>query len=164
MEILKNATFVRNLAISLVLVLTSSAAFGLGRLSVLMTEKEPISIENFSSGVFDGSSTLPISLATTSTSRGGGQTTTPKKAAVLTPPALPKPVQSVETIPPKLSSPSSSTNSEKAGLVASKTGKSYYFPWCGIVKRIKPENRITFNSKAEAAKAGYKPGNCAGLQ
>ncbi len=49
-------------------------------------------------------------------------------------------------------------------VVGSKSGKKYYFPWCGTVKRIKPENQVKFASISEAKKAGFTPGgNCKGL-
>lgn len=49
-------------------------------------------------------------------------------------------------------------------VVASKNGKSYYFASCAGAKRILDENKITFSSKIEAEKAGYKPAqNCKGL-
>lgn len=41
--------------------------------------------------------------------------------------------------------------------VASKGGDKYHKPSCAIVGNIKPENKITFKSKAAAEKAGYKP-------
>lgn len=48
--------------------------------------------------------------------------------------------------------------------VASKNGTSYHLPNCPGAKQIKPENKIEFNSKEEAEKAGYKPAaNCPGL-
>lgn len=50
-------------------------------------------------------------------------------------------------------------------VIGSKTGKKYYYPWCGSLKRVKEENRITFASIEEAKSAGYTPaGNCAGLK
>lgn len=50
-------------------------------------------------------------------------------------------------------------------VIGSKSGKKYYFPWCGTVKRIKPENQIHFVSIEEARKAGFTPGgNCKGLK
>ena len=50
-------------------------------------------------------------------------------------------------------------------VIGSKTGKKYYYPWCGTVKRIKEENQVTFASIAEARSSGYLPGgNCKGLK
>lgn len=49
-------------------------------------------------------------------------------------------------------------------LVASKSGKKYYYPWCGGVQKIKEENRIYFASKTEAEARGYTPSStCKGL-
>lgn len=49
-------------------------------------------------------------------------------------------------------------------VVASKTGKAYYLPWCGGVKRIKDENKVWFDSAQAAQAAGYIPAkNCKGL-
>ena len=52
-----------------------------------------------------------------------------------------------------------------ASVIGSKTGMKYYFPWCGELKRIKPENKIVFSSTEEALALGYSPaGNCKGLK
>lgn len=40
-------------------------------------------------------------------------------------------------------------------VVASKTGKKYYYPWCATARRIKEENKVTFENAAAAEKAGY---------
>ncbi len=53
---------------------------------------------------------------------------------------------------------------EDGPVIGSKSGKKYYFPWCGTVKRIKPENQVHFDSIASAKLAGFTPGgNCKGL-
>ena len=50
-------------------------------------------------------------------------------------------------------------------VIGSKSGKKYYFPWCGTVKRIKPENQVHFTSIEVAKAAGFTPGgNCKGLK
>lgn len=50
------------------------------------------------------------------------------------------------------------------GYVASKNGTAYHFPWCPGALTMKEENKIYFETKEEAEKAGYKPaGNCKGL-
>ena len=55
--------------------------------------------------------------------------------------------------------------SQAGEVIGSKTGKKYYFPWCGTVNRIKPENQIHFASVEEARAAGYVPAaNCKGLK
>ncbi len=48
--------------------------------------------------------------------------------------------------------------------VASRSGTKYHLPWCSGALRIKEENKIWFDSKAEAEVAGYEPAaNCKGL-
>lgn len=50
-------------------------------------------------------------------------------------------------------------------VVASRSGKAYYFPWCGGADRITAQNKVWFQSEAAAKKAGYAPAkNCKGLQ
>lgn len=47
------------------------------------------------------------------------------------------------------------------GYVASKTGAKYHLPWCSGAQRIKEENKIYFETKEAAERAGYQPaGNC----
>ena len=48
--------------------------------------------------------------------------------------------------------------------LASKTGNSFYLPWCIGAKKIKESNKIWFNTREEALAAGYhKATNCTGL-
>lgn len=48
--------------------------------------------------------------------------------------------------------------------VAARSGSAYYFPWCSGVSRIRPDNRVWFESEATARKAGYAPAKgCDGL-
>jgi hypothetical protein len=62
-------------------------------------------------------------------------------------------------------SASSSTPIALGGeVVASRSGKSYHFPWCPGAETIKESNRIWFKDESEAKKRGYTPaGNCTGL-
>lgn len=49
-------------------------------------------------------------------------------------------------------------------FVASKNSTVYHFPWCSGAKRIAEKNKIWFDSKEDAEKAGYRPAkNCKGL-
>ncbi len=48
----------------------------------------------------------------------------------------------------------------KGKFVASKWGKYFYSPTCKEAERIKPKNRVWFNSWEKAEKAGYKPHRC----
>jgi len=48
--------------------------------------------------------------------------------------------------------------------VASKSGTKFYLPWCGGVKAIKEANKVWFATKAAAIAAGYAPAaNCKGI-
>lgn len=48
--------------------------------------------------------------------------------------------------------------------VGSKNGTVYHLPHCSGAKRIKEENKITFDTKEEAEAAGYRPAaNCKGI-
>lgn len=46
------------------------------------------------------------------------------------------------------------TNLATGNIVASKNGKRYYYPNCGGINRIKPENRIYFETKEQAEAKG----------
>ena len=51
------------------------------------------------------------------------------------------------------------------GVVASKSGTKYHFPWCAGAQSIKESNKVWFASTAQARAAGYEPAsNCKGLQ
>ena len=51
------------------------------------------------------------------------------------------------------------------GVVASKAGSKYHFPWCAGAQAIKESNKIWFESTEEARKEGYtKASNCKGLE
>lgn len=58
-----------------------------------------------------------------------------------------------------------SSTVEPAGrVVASKSGKTFYYPWCSGRNRIKPENERWFDDSEQALKYGLKPAkNCLGL-
>jgi hypothetical protein len=59
----------------------------------------------------------------------------------------------------------SNLSGKEGAYVGAKSGKSYYFPWCGSVKRIKSGNLVWFQDRAVAEAKGYKPaGNCHGLK
>lgn len=64
-----------------------------------------------------------------------------------------------------IESVSGSTEVKASGLlVASKNSTKYHFPWCSGAQRISEKNKIWFDSKEEAEKAGYTPAsNCKGL-
>jgi hypothetical protein len=41
-------------------------------------------------------------------------------------------------------------------IIVSKSGTKYYFSHCGGVNRIKPENRVFFDSEKDAIEGGYE--------
>lgn len=47
--------------------------------------------------------------------------------------------------------------------VASKTGSTYFFPWCPLAVKIAVANRVYFKSRASAESAGYHAGRCNGM-
>lgn len=52
-------------------------------------------------------------------------------------------------------------NSISGGVVGSKNGTKYHFPYCPGAKQIKEENKISFQSAADAEASGYTlAGNC----
>ena len=50
-------------------------------------------------------------------------------------------------------------------VIASRSGSTYYFPWCSGAAKITPQNQRVFASAEDAKKAGLRPAkNCTGLQ
>lgn len=125
----------QDLYIAVLIFLVGMTSFGLGRLSILWPKKEPIRIDQVGeNGQVDKSSA------------SGG----------LVPPINNFTKRSDLTASPILSS--------RGRYVASKSGTAYHYPWCQGALKIKEENKVWFNTKEEAEKAGYKPaGNCEGL-
>ncbi len=108
-----------DLYIALIIFLVGISGFGLGRLSMLMNQKEPLRIEK---------------------------------------PQNTDPIQSSQTNSAII------TATQKGKYIASKSGKTYYFPWCSGAQKIKEENKIWFQTKEEALSRGLKAaGNCDGL-
>lgn len=67
--------------------------------------------------------------------------------------------------PSAVSAAAINSNTSSSGkVVASKNGTKYHFPWCSGAKNISEANKIFFDTKEEAEKAGYtKASNCKGL-
>lgn len=120
-----------------IVLLTATGAFGLGLLAHAQMGTPPkgdgLWIENLAPEVMKGA----VSAPSTPVSE------TIKKAVV---------VPAVHTTQSAAVVISIHTSGE---VVAAKTGKSYYPPSCGSVKRIKEENKVWFKSAAEAQAAGY---------
>jgi hypothetical protein len=70
------------------------------------------------------------------------------------------------TNPVTIGSTSRSKSTETAKMfVASKSGNAYYLPTCATAQRIADKNKIWFESKEAAEKAGYLPAkNCKEMQ
>lgn len=102
-----------------------AASFGLGRLSAVWPEKEPLRIENDETRMTnEGKSNPPDSAF------GIGH----------------------------------SSFAPAGQYVASRNGSSYHLPSCPGALQIKDENKVWFQTRGEAERAGYKPaGNCPGL-
>ncbi len=124
----------------LLIIVVSSIAFALGRLSVLEARHTPVQIIN---GLESITTTLSV-----------GQNSHQTGLVVQATAEAAKPIE--ERV---ISAP------QNGEVIGSKSGKKYYFPWCGTVKRIKPENQVHFESISEAKVAGYTPGGgCKGLK
>ncbi|MGA1046697.1 MAG: hypothetical protein ACO3UU_01710 [Minisyncoccia bacterium] len=61
-------------------------------------------------------------------------------------------IKSDQTITKPIDNTASTVATDK--IVASKNGKRYYYPNCGGINRIKPENRIYFDTKEQAEAKG----------
>lgn len=123
----------RELIIALVIILVGLGSFGLGRLSSILPQKEPITITKWGNPLEEGKGARE--------SQNGAV----KGASEAPGGAAPDPIT-------------------QGKYVASRKGTSYHFPWCPGAKQIKEENKIYFDTKEAAQKAGYRPAaNCDGL-
>ncbi len=124
----------------MLLVVVAALFFALGRFSALEEQHSPLR-------VYNGGTVSQIGAAVEATLTG---TTTNATTGATN-------VSAGAEIP--------ANTAEDGEVIGSKTGKKYYFPWCGTIKRVKPENQVVFASIATARAAGYLPaGNCKGLQ
>ncbi|MFH1979380.1 MAG: hypothetical protein ABII97_03290 [Patescibacteria group bacterium] len=73
-------------------------------------------------------------------------------------------VVSENETPVRIESLVGSVNLADGLLVASKNGSKYHYPWCSGAQKMKEDNKVWFDSKEEAERAGYSPAsNCKGL-
>ena len=115
---------ISDLYIVTLIILVGFSSFGLGRLSVSNSSKEPIQLLHTNMAAIEAT----FESETTSINRSG-------------------------------------TNAVQGALVGSRNGSKYHFPWCSGAQRIKEANKIWFDSKEEAHKAGYTPAaNCKGIE
>lgn len=120
----------------LLILALGSIFFALGRLSANNADKTPLNIQYGNEALVIAGNSSTTSTKTESVKAGSSQKT-------------------------EIAIPVVKTD---GGVIGSKSGKKYYFPWCGTVKRIKPENQVHFVSIEEAKKAGFTAGgNCKGL-
>ncbi len=129
---------------ALVVLLASSASYGLGILTGqdMAHERGGVEIQQLApAGDLSASAALaPIPKS-------------PKSSAV-----------SKGYTPPAKQEKTGTATAETGKYVASKNGTKYYLPSCGTVNRIKEENKIYFNTKEEAEAAGFGPSStCKGL-
>ena len=121
---------------AILLVVIGSILFALGRLSIMEKSKTGIRIE-YPNTKETSSVIVAISSTTSAVPKSKIDTNTVVVPAVY----------------------------QSSVVIGSKSGKKYYFPWCGTVKRIKPENQVHFASIEQARAAGFTPGgNCKGLK
>jgi hypothetical protein len=135
--------------LSALIILMSTAAFGLGRLGSIFAQRQPITVRHGLQDVQSSGAPLGAGVYVGTTTMGIVVPLEPKEA-----PKAEKPVIA-PVIAPRVQS---------GQYVAARTGKVYYLPWCGVAKRIKEANKVWFLTKADAERAGYTPAtNCPGL-
>lgn len=120
----------------LLILLVGGGAFMLGRLSASDSiRKDELSVTN---GAFLGAATT-------------------RSAPSADPPQHPRNT-------PNASEDYQGNMAPKGMYVGSKSGKTYHLPWCSGAKRIKKENEVWFDSKADAEGKGYvAAANCHGI-
>ncbi len=58
-------------------------------------------------------------------------------------------------IPPSIKASNASTDHSNTSVVASKSGTKYHYLWCSGAQRISEQNKIVFDNKGLAERAGY---------
>lgn len=76
--------------------------------------------------------------------------------------ANPKPTQwadanNISTVPKEQTTPAAKSTVAEYKYVASKNSKVFHRPQCSAAKRIKPENIVTYSSRAEVIRDGKRP-------
>ncbi|MBA7708731.1 hypothetical protein ES703_117635 [subsurface metagenome] len=69
----------------------------------------------------------------------------------------PSDANDISIVPKEQVKPVAKSTAAKYGYVASKNSKVFHKPDCSSARRIKPENLVGYNSRAEAIKAGKRP-------
>jgi len=122
------------LVTSLIIILVAFGSFGLGRLSKVGEEKQPLAVKQMEASVGNISKKTVLS-----PQKAGATISNPQGDGI------------PSTVPGGF-------------IVASKTGKKYHFPWCAGAQQVKEENKVWFINEDDARAAGYTPAaNCRGL-
>ena len=120
----------------ILLVIVASIFFALGRLAALEEKHSPLTIS---------------------------KSVTPQDTRSQTSAAIEAFIPTSETASTTLQT--STETAQNGEVIGSKSGKKYYYPWCGTLKRVKLQNQIHFGSIDLARAAGYVPAaNCKGLK
>jgi hypothetical protein len=126
-----------DLFIVLLVCLVATASFGLGKLSALEKKKTPIQVLKVQDELLAG----VVGKIEPTLKAENSPTVNYNFATALDP------------------------QTSKGIVLASKSGKRYYYPWCTGVDRIKEENKVWFATIEDAKKAGLTPASgCAGLK
>lgn len=129
-----------DLALIVLVLLVAVGSFGLGILAgrAWPSEGQGVWVENLSASALQAASTTKAASAA--------------EAKPLSPPAT------------SAATHAAAAPATGGQVVASKSGHSYYYPWCGSVSRIKDENKVYFASADEAIAKGYVAAkNCKGM-
>lgn len=127
-----------DLFVAAIIFFVSISSFGLGRLSAVWQKKQPIQIEQ-SAAISNTPDQTAGKKQYNNTYNTQSQKLPLKRDRVY-------------------------NDTFQQGYVGSKNGKNYHYPWCAGALKIKGGNKIWFESKDAAEKAGYRAaGNCPGL-
>lgn len=95
---------------------------------------------------------------------GIGRLTAPKGEPVLIKGLEQASVEEIQSASVPQGGTSADKGEYKGQVVGSKNSDKYHLPDCPGAKQISEQNKVWFDSIADAEKAGYKPaGNCPGL-
>ncbi len=126
-----------------IIIFVSFCSYYIGRISVVITDKNPVIIEKLS--------------PETPVEQGAAEVNIDKNTGQNMPAVIMTGTSSQE----QANTPKTSA---KGLYVGSKNGTKYHLESCPGAKQIALANQIWFASKAEAERAGYSPaGNCSGI-
>ncbi len=129
-----------DILVAAIIVAVAAGSFGLGRLSIVWAPQNPIEVtEPDGSAAVEANVLRPVSVSANESIN---------QAAVIN------------------ATPSAPGTAASGGsFVASKSGSAYHLLNCPGARNIKEENKVYFQSREAAERAGYRPaGNCPGLR